>query len=135
VPLSETAVELLKQLPRWNAGDFVFTTTAGEKPVNGFSKAKQRIDQLSGVTGWKFHDLRRTVRTRFSALPVQDIVRELVIAHAKPGLHKVYDQHSYQDEKRRCLELWEQRLLSIVEPRLGDVTDLDEARERRRTSV
>jgi integrase len=135
VPLSETAVELLKQLPLWNAGDFVFTTTAGEKPVNGFSKAKQRIDQLSGVTGWKFHDLRRTARTRFSALPVQDIVRELVIAHAKPGLHKVYDQHSYQNEKRRCLELWEKRLLSIVEPRPGDVTALATAREGRRAEA
>jgi hypothetical protein len=47
---------------------------------------------------------------------VQDLVRELVIAHAKPGLHRVYDQHAYQDEKRHCLELWEARLLGVVQP-------------------
>ena len=114
VPLCGDAMALLDALPFFNSGPFVFTTTSGEKPVNGFSKAKNRIDAICGVTGWKFHDLRRTVRTHFSALPVQDIVRELVIAHAKPGLHKVYDQHAYLAEKRECLDLWEARLRSIL---------------------
>ncbi len=131
VPLAPAASAVLESLPRWTAGDFVFTTTAGRKPINGFSKAKVRIDKLSGVTGWKIHDLRRTMRTHLSALPVQDLVRELVIAHAKPGLHKVYDQHAYQDEKRQCLELWEKRLTSIVAFRPTGVADLAEVREQR----
>jgi hypothetical protein len=42
------------------------------------------------------------------------LVRELVIAHARPGLHKVYDLHSYLDEKRECLTLWERRLRSTL---------------------
>ena len=77
---------------------------------------RARIDRLSGVTSWKIHDLRRSMRTHLSALPVQDLVRELVIAHAKPGLHRVYDQHAYEDEKRQCLNLWERRLLAILNP-------------------
>src|SRR5260370_37885237 len=70
------------------------------------------------LADWVIHDVRRTGRTRLSALPVpgEDLVRELVIAHTKPGLHKVYDQHAYLDEKRQALELWAQRLRSIVEP-------------------
>jgi integrase len=124
VPLAPAAAGLIETLPRWNGGDFVFTTTGGAKPINGFSKAKARIDRLSAVSGWKIHDLRRTMRTHLSALPVEDLVRELVIAHAKPGLHKVYDRHGYQDEKRRCLELWERRLLSIVEPSPPNVVEL-----------
>jgi integrase len=119
VPLAPMVVELLRSLPHWTGGDHVFTTTGGRKPINGFSKAKVRIDKLSGVTNWIIHDLRRTMRTHLSALPVQEMVRELVIAHAKKGLHKVYDQHAYQDEKRRCLELWEARLLPIVDPPTG----------------
>jgi len=47
---------------------------------------------------------------------VTDTVRELVIAHTRPGLHKVYDQYAYLDEKRRALELWAERLRSIVMP-------------------
>ena len=129
VPLCADALALLRSLPHFAAGDFVFTTTDGAKAVNGFSKAKARIDKLSGVTGWKFHDLRRTMRTHLSALPVQDMVRELVIAHARPGLHKVYDQHSYLDEKRQCLDLWAARLRGIAEPAPDNVVLLREQRE------
>jgi integrase len=116
VPLAPETLALLERLPHFADGEYVFTTTAGIKPVNGFSKAKARIDKLSEVGDWVIHDLRRTMRTHLSALPVQDLVRELVIAHAKPGLHKVYDQHAYENEKRRCLELWEGRLMTIVGP-------------------
>jgi integrase len=134
VPLTRAAIDILDALPRF-AGNHLFTTTGGEKPINGFSKVKARIDKLSGVTGWVIHDIRRSVRTRFSALPVQDIVRELVIAHAQKGLHKVYDQHSYRDEKRHCLDLWEKRLLAIVEPPPPDVMDLSAARAKRLASA
>lgn len=131
VPLAPDALALLRSLPRFS-GDAVFTTTNGEKSVNGFSKTKERLDKLSGVTGWKLHDLRRTARTHFSALPVQDNVRELVIAHAKPGLHRVYDLHGYEKEKRECLDLWEKRLAGILAPKPpADVADLGAERERR----
>jgi integrase len=46
VPLAEDAIEVLEILPRFTNGDYVFSTTFGKKPVNGFSKAKDRIDEL-----------------------------------------------------------------------------------------
>jgi integrase len=138
VPLAPLTLALLKELPRpvkEARKSFIFSTTNGEKPVNGFSKVKIRIDCLVAalrarerlgegaraekrdeLPAWVFHDLRRTMRTELSALPVQDLVRELVIAHAKPGLHRVYDLHAYQAEKRQALELWEHRLATIVAP-------------------
>jgi hypothetical protein len=64
------------------------------------------------------------VRTGLWALPVPDLVRELVIAHTKPGLHKVYDQHIYLDEKRHALELWAGRLRDIVQPVPANVVKL-----------
>ncbi len=126
VPLAPEALALLKALPRFVGGEFVFTTTDGEKPVNGFSKTKERLDKLSGVSGWVLHDLRRTMRTHLSALPIEDRVREHMIAHAQPGLHQVYDRHAYTDEKRRGFELWEARLWRILSPPpvQGNVTAL-----------
>lgn len=122
VPLSPMAVELLSRLPRFTAGDFIFTTTGGARPVSGFSKFKDRVDAALAslaegepVSAWRFHDLRRTMRTHLSALPVQDMVRELVIAHARPELHQVYDLHAYREEKRQALDLWAARLRSIAE--------------------
>jgi hypothetical protein len=51
-----------------------------------------------------------------SALPVADNVRELVIGHAQPGLHQVYDQYSFLPEKTKALTLWAARLRDIVAP-------------------
>lgn len=82
-------------------------------------RARPRADDKPAISRWVIHDLRRTVRTHLSALPVQDNIRELVIAHAKPGLHKVYDQHSYRDEKAECLSLWDQRLTQILARKQG----------------
>jgi integrase len=120
VPLSDDVIELLGSLPRFNRGDFLFSTDFGVRPVNGFSKGKTRLDEAMAtnlahaVEPFVIHDIRRTMRTGLSTLPVPDLVRELVIGHTKPGLHKVYDQHSYIDEKRKALELWAARLRGVV---------------------
>ena len=139
VPLAPQPLALIEGLPHFSGGENVFTTTGGPKPVNGFSKAKSRIDKLAGVAGWIIQDLRRTMRTHLSALPVQDLVRELAIAHAKPGLHRVYDQHAYQDEKRQCLYRWENRLLAIrrssISSGIGHLTDAREAEARQVRSL
>jgi integrase len=120
VPLTDEVIEVLESLPRFNQGDYLFSTNLGAKPVNGFSKGKARLDkamaaELGGaIEPFVIHDIRRSMRTGLSALPVPDLVRELVIAHTKPGLHKVYDLHAYQREKRHALGLWSARLRSIV---------------------
>jgi integrase len=126
VPLSDDAVALLKALPTFNSGDYLFSTTFGKSPVNGFSKGKIRLDEKmleilhendrkAKLPDFVIHDIRRTVRTGLSSIPgISDLVRELVIGHTKPGLHKVYDLHAFIDEKREALELWAARLRSIV---------------------
>jgi integrase len=142
VPLSNDAIALLKSLPRFEHGDHLFSCTFGKSAVNGFSKAKARVDELmlgearalaqchgddpANVTlaEWRIHDIRRTMRTGLSSFPVPDMVRELVIAHTRPGLHKVYDQYAYLDEKRHALELWATRLRSIVSPPADNVVAL-----------
>lgn len=128
VPLSDDAVAMLKELPTFKSGDYLFSTTFGKAPVNGFSKSKIRLDEkMFGILrehdrkaklpDFVIHDVRRTVRTGLSAIPgISDLVRELVIGHTKPGLHKVYDQHAYLDEKRHALDAWAVRLRGIVEP-------------------
>jgi integrase len=61
------------------------------------------------------HDVRRTVRTHLSALPVEEVVRELILAHTQSTLGEIYNQYSYIDEKRQALELWANRLKLIVD--------------------
>ena len=129
VPLTDDVLALLASLPRFDRGDHLFSATFGVTPVNGFSKAKRRIDAAMGKTApWVLHDIRRTMRTHLSALPIPDSVRELTIGHLKAGLHRVYDQHAYLDEKRHALELWSARLRDILQPAPANVVKLAKAR-------
>jgi integrase len=139
VPLADDVIAILRSLPRFKKGNHVFSTDFGVKPVNGFSKAKAKLDTAmlaklseqdsnTKLPHFVIHDIRRSVRTQLSALPVPDLVRELVIGHTKPGLHKVYDQHAYETEKRHALDLWAARLRSIVMPPPSNVVELESVR-------
>jgi integrase len=128
VPLTEPVLALLRELPRFQRGDHLFSTTFGVKPVDGFSKTKERLDrlmldELRAVHGeaavlppFVLHDLRRSTRTRLSALRVPDTVAEMIIGHGRKGIQRVYDQHKFVDEMREALALWTSRLRDIVEP-------------------
>ena len=57
VHLSEQSLAVLKHADE--RGPLIFSLL-GTKPFQEFSQAKRLLDQLSGVTGWRLHDLRRT---------------------------------------------------------------------------
>lgn len=124
VPLVDDMIALLDSLPRFQRGDYVFSTTFGAKPVSSFTKPKKDLDELSNVKNWVIHDLRRTMRTGLSALPIPDRVREMMIAHAPPGLHRVYDLYSYVEEKRQGFALWCARVRGILQPQTSNVVRL-----------
>jgi hypothetical protein len=120
LPLTDRMRALLDGLPRFAAGDFLFTTTAGRLPIGGFSRMKRRLDRriaaLGAVAPWQIHDLRRSMRTGMAEAGIMPFVGELVIGHRQAGVHAVYDKAKYDPEKREALLIWEKRLLSLVEP-------------------
>lgn len=134
VPLTDDAVMLLKALPSFTKGQYVFSTSFGLKAVTGFAKAKERIDQLmQGELGkafapFRLHDVRRTVRTRLAGLRVADEVAEMVIGHGRKGIQRVYDLHQYENEMREALDLWAARLRSIVTPPPDNLVELERER-------
>jgi integrase len=120
VPLCPVALELVHELPRFVNGDHLFSTTAGKRPISGFSKYKRKFDltaaSLGEVAPHTLHDLRRTARTGLAAAGVPPFIAELVIGHTQRGVHAIYDRHRYDAEKRDALMKWQARLLSIVAP-------------------
>ena len=82
---------------------FVFSLNA-ESPVNGFGKNKDRLDELSGVSDWVLHDLRRTVASGMARLGVSLAVIEKVLNHVSgsfAGIVGVYQRHEFAEEKTR----------------------------------
>ena len=131
VPLPDVAIDILDSLPRYDEGDFVFTTTAGERPVSGFSKAKTRTDEIlakhkTAIEGWRVHDLRRTCRTGMARLGVPEIVSERVLNHLPQDLGKTYKLHEYLPEKADALARWAQEIANIIEPPPDNVVKLAE---------
>jgi integrase len=139
VPLPDDAVAILQSLPRFKSGDHVFSSITGHGggafgrfPITGFGKAKDRLDAaikqtLPDLKPFVTHDLRRTMRTRLSGLPIEDVVREAMIAHTRKGIAAIYDLHRYDDEKRNGFALWAARLRSIVAPPPDNVVALKAA--------
>jgi integrase len=56
VHLSEPAWQVIAQRP---VGAYLFGTS-GAKHFQAYSTSKRALDTLSGITGWRLHDLRRT---------------------------------------------------------------------------
>jgi len=111
IPMPRQMVELLASMPR--RGSFVFTTI-GDKPWSGHDKIKPVLDRESGVKDWVFHDLRRTVRSRFAEMGISYEIAERLLGHAMTKVARIYDRHSYRAEKARALQAWSDRLMQIV---------------------
>ena len=115
VPLSSQAVATIQALPRIS-DRFVFSTNA-ESPVNDFGKNKGRLDELSGVSDWVLHDLRRTVASGMARLGISLAVIEKVLNHASgsfAGIVGVYQRHEFAEEKRAALEKWAEHVERLV---------------------
>jgi integrase len=89
-------------------------TTDGHKPYGGQKRLKAILDRESGVSGWTFHDFRRTASTGMAALHVPQDTIDRVLNHAKGALAGTYNRHQYLDEKRRALEAWGERVAFII---------------------
>lgn len=115
-PLSGRALEVLRGLPRFADGDFLFGR-AGRAPFSGFSRAKRGLDMRSGVSDWTLHDLRRTFVTRLSDLGQPPWIVEQAVNHVsgfRAGVAGTYNRSDYGDEVRRAIELWGQHIAKIT---------------------
>ncbi|WOH55038.1 site-specific integrase [Bradyrhizobium sp. BWC-3-1] len=141
VPLSNAAWTLLEGLPKIGKAGLVFTVT-GERPVSGFSKAKERLDheilkiqradavqrgenpnEVEPLPHWTLHDLRRTGASGMARLGVQLPVIEKILNHVSGsfrGVAGVYQRHSFADEKRKALETWASFVQSVVSRKQPD---------------
>ncbi|MBV1917553.1 MAG: site-specific integrase, partial [Sphingomonadaceae bacterium] len=116
VPLSAPAWRLIKTLPKWNEGPFLFSTTSGLRPVSGFSKARIALDkkmldraardELPPIEPWAVHDIRRSVATHMARIGILPEHVERVLGHKVGGVAGIYNRHGYLDEKRAAMEMW-----------------------------
>ena len=142
VPLTAAAREIVKAMPRRNDSNgkempFVFAGEVGS--FQGWSSAKMSLDeqilkarreaaekahedptQVTGLPGWRLHDLRRTLATGLQRLAIRLEVTEAVLNHVsgtRAGIVGVYQRHDWAEEKKAALEAWSKHLMAAVEGR------------------
>jgi integrase len=118
VPMTKIVEQLLVSIPRFES-DFVFPARGRtHRSFSGFGKCKERLDELSGISDWTLHDLRRTVATNMARLSVAPHIVERVLNHTTGtlgGVAGVYNRFGYLPEMRSALVLWEQHLGRLTE--------------------
>ena len=105
VPLSGMAIEVLQSLPRWERGDYVFTTQGGIKPFGNIGHEHAKVLEATGTSNWHRHDLRRTAGTILQREQVTKEVAEAFLGHKMPGVTAIYLRHDYAQEKRQAADL------------------------------
>jgi len=123
VHLSEQSISVLRRAVV--RGPFVLSTL-GSKPFQRYSHAKLQLDELSGVTGWRLHDLRRTCVSGMAALGVAPHVADKILNHQSgtiSGVAAVYQRHEFLTERKNALECWGAHVANIVANASRDVDD------------
>jgi integrase len=124
VHLPNVAQAILREIPRVDECDFVFSTT-GKTPVSGFSKAKAGLDAAivkaradaaekvqrkpAPLAEWRTHDLRRSGVSALARLGFDSIVVDKILAHQPAkllGVAAVYQRHDFARERAAALDAW-----------------------------
>jgi len=114
IPLSPTAVTLLRSLPVDSRSEFVFTGGRIGRAVANPQKWIVRIRERAKLVDFRFHDLRRTAASGMTAIGVDRLTVSKILNHAEGGVTKVYDRHSYDKEKRAAIIKWDRHLQRLL---------------------
>jgi integrase len=132
VPLSPTAIALIREAMRRTNGDIIFPDRAGAAPLGhraidcavrlAQETRKGRPLGKFGIPRFRCHDLRRTGGTHMSAkangLQISKMDRAHVLNHrsvtASGITDEVYNQNNYMDEKAAALALWDAFLMRLL---------------------
>ncbi|RWX18289.1 DUF4102 domain-containing protein [Rhizobium hidalgonense] len=128
VPLSDQLMDLLADLRHSQHpghGDYVFSSSHGQAPINGFGAATnelraraeaalREIDPTKVMRHFVLHDDRRVDRSALSALDVPSDVAEGILNHSKKGIEGLYDQFRQIPQRRKAMAKLHDRLGEVV---------------------
>ena len=137
VPLSPLVLELFRKLHKaaegsaWVLPSFMGDLT-GKTPITdkALARAVKRLFSLNTPDGAKLlpiaeftpHDFRRTVRSHLSRLGTDPLIAEKCLNHSLGKLDKIYNKHTYLNERRKALETWAAEIELAVRSRGNVIT-------------
>jgi integrase len=105
----------LSLIAKGGLDELVFAGRGGGK-ISGWSKLKIALDEASGATGWRLHDLRRTAASGAQEAGAPNHIVQAVLNHVVPGVGAVDLHARLEKEKGEALAAWAQALSRIIRP-------------------
>src|SRR5262249_36328612 len=106
----------------------------GSIPGSGLqapSKVKVQVDrQLTDLTAWTWHDLRRSLRSGLARLGIDADTAQPALNRLPhiSAMERVYNRHSYTDEILVALERWQDHVALILDASQKGALDRKTAR-------
>jgi integrase len=114
INLHSAALAVIKRQPALEGSPFVFWGRRDKAPFDFQHSVMTRVKPI--VPDWRFHDLRRFMRSGLARLGISQTVAEQCLGHIAGGLVGVYDQHSYASEKAAAWLKWGDYLAKLTQP-------------------
>ncbi|NOD46394.1 tyrosine-type recombinase/integrase [Ruegeria sp. HKCCD5849] len=115
IPFNNYALEAIEAGRARNTGSpYVFEGRTGRTPFSGWSKMKDRLDEISGVNDWVWHDLRRTFCTVCADRGVDPIIADRCLNHVGSStlstVARIYQRSEFFDQRREIMAVWDQAI-------------------------
>jgi integrase len=128
LPLAGMTVDLLRAIPRMGDSEYVLPASRPGEHMSGFHKMKTELDRRAGVSGWRFHDLRRSCAIRLQELGTRIEVTENILGHSsgsRSGVVGIYQLAKFENEMRIGVDAWARRIQTLLgEPVSAEVVPL-----------
>ena len=109
VPITSEIQALLAMCDQDN-DPYVFSTTKGQKPISLSSKVKNKLDILTSISGWRYHDFRRAIATHLQDVGINHYTIQRLLNHTDKSVTGIYARSELLDDKLRALSTWENLL-------------------------
>ena len=114
LPLPPAAMALLRAhraaADKVEPSDPVWIGPSQGRPFNGWAGLQLRVRETSGIAGWSWHDLRRTVVSNLAEHGVAESVADGLLNHrqsaTRSGVLGVYQRSNRHRERAEALALW-----------------------------
>ncbi|MCP4196465.1 MAG: tyrosine-type recombinase/integrase [Proteobacteria bacterium] len=116
LPLTNTAINVLKEARKKAGGEFFFSKSKGKVSAGTLGDNVRYNRKHFGIKEWTPKALRKTASTHMAKLGVRETIVERVTNHKIGGVSQVagvYNLHDYVKEKREALEVLEAHLLKL----------------------
>ncbi len=102
IPLNDTLLRVLENLPRKDDSDFVFAQLSGNMISVAFKKACKK----AGISNFRFHDLRHTFASYLSMAGFNQRTIQDLLGHRDPRMSSRYTHlsHNYLSQAVKALD-------------------------------